>query len=425
VIRRLHYFLAIDDAARQRAALLSAGAGLIPGMLLQWYGEPFDVSAYFSLAVASAVFTLRIWLYCRKANSRVSIKPVVGGRAFKSAAVAAAVFILCVLPAPRVEAHVLDHRLRALTPGAPLTSDAPKKITDTLELAQRLGLPVPSTTLVRVRNAIKGAAVNSSNLDELPPAADALASYGRSLEPHPTSRGAEALEEMRLAGRLAQDAAIGHRAVDEAEANAAVEAYTRAVDLSDGDHFIQSRALLARAGVLALLGRFDEAYTDAKRAEALDSTDLYPIVLLEGIVLATHAKEPADLRQATGLLKLAAKMRAPSDLASSQIMAVTTLAEVYYDLGQYKDSCATALPGLPSAPSLLRGALYQLLSLCYLRSGEYEQALTIAKAYAARGDDPRSTEWLELVSNYPEDRSSTLNLLEKKREPLHLTLHRS
>ncbi len=123
MISRLQYFLTIDDAARQRAALIAAVAGFLSGILLQWGGgEPFDVSAYFSVAVASGVFTLRTWRYCLSAKSRLA-KPVFERRRIlRLAAVSVVVVLLCVLPAPRVEARVLDYRLRALTSGPSLHS---------------------------------------------------------------------------------------------------------------------------------------------------------------------------------------------------------------------------------------------------------------------------------------------------------------
>ena len=427
MIPKLQYFLTIDDAARQRSTLISAAAGFLSGMLLQWYGNPFDVSAYFSVAVASGVFTLRTLLYCRTAKARLLTEPVVERRrVLRFAAVAAAVFLLSVLPARRVEAGVLDRRLRALTPGPSLTPDAPEKITDTMELAQRWGVSIPSTTLVRVRDAIKASAVSTPNLDALPPAANALTEYGRSIAPLPTPRGVEALAEVSLGSQLMRDAAIAHPAVDTNAAKAAVAAYSRAIQLSNGDRTIQSRALLGRASTYTLLGRFDDAYSDAKSAEALDSTDLPALVLIEGLTLATHTTQPSDLKQAAGLLALAEKMQAPPDLASdSKGMAVTTLAEVYYDLGNYNESRAAALRGLALAPPLMINALYQLLSVSFLRSGEYEEALRVAKEYSAKAGDSRSAEWLQLVSNYPTAPQASLDLLEGIRQPLRLTFPRS
>jgi tetratricopeptide (TPR) repeat protein len=428
-MNRLRYFLTIDDAARQKTALVAVTAGFLCGALSQWSGEPFNVSAYSALVTASVVFNLRLWVYCR-ATKRLPSGMVIGRRTvIRFAAVAAGVFLLSVLPAPKVEAGIINRRLRVLTNSGTLTPETSARIADTLNLAQRWSVPVPPSTLVRVRDAIKSSAVNAPSIEGLSPAADALTAYARNAAMQTTPRETAASMQLSAGIQLIQRAngdpeqlAQGHPApVDRAAVEAAIAAFTRAIDLSDGDRALRSHALVARSGAYGLLGRFDEAYGDARSAEGLDSTDLFPILLVEGISLATHTTQPSDLRQAARMLGLVATMQAPPDLASFKGLALNTLAEVYYDLGDFEKSRGAALQGLPVSPPYTVGAVYQLLILCNLRLGDYEQALRLAEEYVSRSDDSRSSSWLEAVRNYPNAPQASLSLLEAVREPLRVT----
>jgi tetratricopeptide (TPR) repeat protein len=421
VTHRLQYFLTVDDAARQHAAAVAAAAGLLFGMLLQWCGEPFDVSAYYAVAIVSSIFTLRVWLYCRKSGRKSTTAPVVDRRMVLRFATAIAVFLLIVLPVPKLETGVLDHMLRALTTGSSLTPQASEKIANSLHLAQQWGVPVPSATLVRVRDAIKSSAASATSGGALPTAANALEAYGQSRSQQQTTEMTEASAELAAGLELSGRIVTSPNGIDVASADAAIADFSRAIQLSDGDHILRARAFLARGYVYSLLLRLDQAYSDAKSAEALGSTDLFLILMLEGTSLATHTAQAADLREAARLLTLADEMEPPSDLVSAfQGLAPASLAEVYYNLGEFKKSSEAALRALALAPSAVRGSLYQVLSLCYLRSGAYEQAVKVAQEYASGVGDWRSIRWLQMVKEYPQSAQSTLDSLETIRQPLSL-----
>jgi tetratricopeptide (TPR) repeat protein len=424
VIRKLQYFLTIDDAARYRAALIGASSGLVSGMLFQWLGGAFHVSAYISIGIAAGIFTLRTWIYCRAAKPKLVAQSVFEHRrVLRFATAAASVFLLSIPTIPKTEARAVDRRLRALTRSPQLTPDRSEKIADALGLAQRWDLSIASNTLVQVRDAIKSSVTTAPSLEALPEAADALGAYGRSRDRNLLLNGGEALAELNAGTQLLERALKDRQsnvASYAAETYAAIAAYTRAIQLSDGDRDLRIRALMNRSVAYSVVFRFGDSYTDAKAAEDLDPTDLYAVFFMEGVSLANHVTNPDDLRQAARLLTIVTRMQPPTDLAPLRSFAVAALAEVHYYLGEFKQASEAALQALASAPPFMMGSLYQLLSLCYLRSGEYEQALTVALEYSTKVGDVLSARWLQLVRNYPRAPQSSLSLLEVIRQPMHM-----
>jgi tetratricopeptide (TPR) repeat protein len=202
--------------------------------------------------------------------------------------------------------------------------------------------------------------------------------------------------------------------------NEAIEIFTRTIELSHGGARLQAAALMMRSYAKSLLGRFDDAYADAKAAEALDSTELFSILLVEGVALSTHEKRE-DLLRSARLLAVVSEMKPPPDLASGTELALENLSEVYYKLGQFPESRQAALRALSSSPAYTAGQLYQIISISYLRSGDYQPALATATEYASRAMGTFAQRWLGLVKEYPESPMQSLDALEAMRQPLSIS----
>ena len=90
------------------------------------------------------------------------------------------------------------------------------------------------------------------------------------------------------------------------EANIAIAAFSRSVEMADGDQSSQIDALLSRTTLYNLLKKPFEAVADAEAAEKLGSLDLSSIVSIEATAFITRGT-PEDhtgiARRSSGVSK--------------------------------------------------------------------------------------------------------------------------
>ena len=408
---RLQYFLTIDDAARRKSALIAIAAGFGFGMAAEAIGEPFDISAYSSIAMLSTVFTVRVWLYCHAATNRQLLANPIFFRPklFRAAIVAAVFVILTAISGPRVEAGVLDRRLRVLS-DKPLSPENAEKITDSLGIAEQWHLVVPPSTLVQVRSTIKKSAADAPQLQTISGPANALARYDREIGgPYD-----DVPVQVRAAYERALESFLALSTPSPAAYSAALSSFTRVIILSDGYPRLQARALLFRATLYLLGGEIDKALADAKIAEALGTLDLGEIFLIEGSALA-RGTNPEDLKRAIRLLTLADQMGPGigQDSLMYHTLALGSRCLTYYHLGEFQETITDAQKLLTIVPPQLHfwQSALKLLSLSYLRIGDYANALKTAEEYAKKVRSPEAMQWLDLVRYYPTDPQFALNEL--------------
>jgi tetratricopeptide (TPR) repeat protein len=417
-MNRLQYFLTIDDAARQKSAVLAIVIGAIVGMGLELSGQPFDLSAYIAVGVLSAVFTIRVFWYCSAVamSKRVSVPTLPRRSLLKAATAAAALFIVGVIPTPRIEAEVLDRRLRALTRRSPLSPEAAEQIADDLNLAEQWKIPLPHQTLVQVRDTIKKSALQAPQSAQSAPLAkpaNALVDYDR--------QDSRVVAELRGVPPLAVEEAHrgqeylfrGNAQGNRADLILSLEALTNAIELSNGNARLQATYLLMRAMTNSSLGNDDAALADVRAAEALGSLEIFYITLIEGVALADRTN-PQDLRRAINLLTLSLQLKTdPSlDPLIYQLVAHSGRCEAYFRLGEYQKAAADAREALATAmgngaPLRLQvpevNNMYKFMILSYLGLQDYQEALKSANEYRARVGSPEAEQWFEMVQRYPQD----------------------
>jgi len=194
--------------------------------------------------------------------------------------------------------------------------------------------------------------------------------------------------------------------------DAALSAINHAIDLSSGNPRLRAEIFLQRAVLHLRAKKFDEALADAETAEALGAIDLDAIFLVEGVTLSLH-EDPKDLRQAVRLLTLADQIESPVDPFDYRIIVLYSRCSAYYKLGEFRETVADAHRLLAILPANAHAVqtTYKLLTVSYLRLGEYKSAQSTAIEYANRIGGPEARQWLDIVNYYPKNPQLALNEL--------------
>lgn len=163
----LDYYLNHDHAARRNTTLVSVTAGAGTGMLLEWAGAPSKIPAICSVLIIGAIEVVRAWRYVQPAERTqfAADAPSATRRSLILAPVSALVFmIVALLPVPRIEAAVVERRLRD-DADAPFKPENAQDIIQTLNHAQDAKIKVPSHVIERVGKKFLDAA-NSDPTDK-------------------------------------------------------------------------------------------------------------------------------------------------------------------------------------------------------------------------------------------------------------------
>jgi hypothetical protein len=122
----LDYYLTKDHAARQRTILISVAAGALAGMSLQLLNGSFALAVIACVAITVGIQFLRALTYKtaivakRKPTNRATLPaPQVRRYLIQAAVSAAGFFVLVALRVSRIEAAVMDRKLREAIAGKP------------------------------------------------------------------------------------------------------------------------------------------------------------------------------------------------------------------------------------------------------------------------------------------------------------------
>src|SRR5687768_17405149 len=116
-MNRLDTFLDLDVKARDRAALVSVGSGMLWGIIAEMVlGARFSVAAYQSVGLSLCVYAVQIYNYCGvSVFENKPIRPFSIPRRVALAAYAyGLIALLNLAPMSSIEAAVLDRRLRRI-----------------------------------------------------------------------------------------------------------------------------------------------------------------------------------------------------------------------------------------------------------------------------------------------------------------------
>jgi tetratricopeptide (TPR) repeat protein len=390
-------------------------AGLVFGLLAKVFSYPFEVSAYGAATIVCASYFLQAWFYCRlSAKAARERTPTLIARRWYLLATGIACGLLAFLPEPSVEAAILDRRLRKLSRGSPLSDGEAEEIKETLGRAQALHVDLSISTKIQVRDAVKTSALREPK-SPFTDAANALVSYVREVKTAtpPPSEAAIAMESAARLGLAAiRPQPTGDVLVNRQEAEASIDALTRAIGLSGSDTSLRSDALLIRAGTYAFLGKADEAQRDLDAAEKLGAADLSEIVSTEALALVTRGN-PDDLRRAVTLLTLAIQLPAPKERHPRlewdyRIDLYSQRASSYLRLGQFSE----AIGDLRKMLDLLKKSLplpglalhcYIAIIASYLLLGDIAEALKATTDWEQGTNDSRAAQVRELIQSNPSE----------------------
>ena len=247
---------------------------------------------------------------------------------------------------PGTEAIAIDRKLRNLTLRTPLTPQDAEQVSHYLTVASRWSLPVKRETLLRVRDAIKVSAMQAPH-PALAKSATALWNYSGPVSRVTPLKIVPPIAEERLQRGLQYWRAAGAQPAPPESTknlNAAVVAFTQAIENSNGYPTFQAFALVCRGEMNLVLGNRVEAAADARAAEALGSLNLAKIADVEGSILA-HQTDLDDARRAVGLLTLVLDINAeqPGTVLYGGVLEYLDRAVAYIRLREYNSAISDAL----------------------------------------------------------------------------------
>ncbi len=317
------------------------------------------------------------------------------------------------VPLRRIEAAKVNSELSALTRGPMLSGEQAKRVATALAVATESHAALPSSTLTRVRDAIRTSVLNGPLSPTIPAAADALARYGREIEPgligyNPQSSQASAA--------LWRGKAAFASSSDRMQLGAAISEFTRAVQLAGTDKGILFEALQWRALAYISMGKYDEALADAEAAQKLGALDLSVVLLVEGQTLAERNRNPDDLRRAVTLLSACAQMRPPlyADARDYHALVFSGLAQAHYELGEFSesvDNARRALAVIPLGNRAVRQDLYRLTIVSYLQLGNSEEALRTSVEFEQGVGGPEASRLREILESNRSDPRRALQII--------------
>ena len=159
----LDYYLTCDHVARRNTTLISIVAGICVGTLLEASGATFKVAAISCILVIAAVEMARARLYTKpfEEESRALDLSSPTRRSFLLVPVSAALFIFfALIPTPRIEAAVLERRLRKLTGEVPLPFE---KVDALINLAIQNNIHISEKTIAAAKHQVLRVAAKESS----------------------------------------------------------------------------------------------------------------------------------------------------------------------------------------------------------------------------------------------------------------------
>ena len=421
---RLNQFLDVDDAARDRAAMLSSVAGIVAfalaKLLLDIGGKALGWVTFSTVGFA---YLIRVWWYCSTSQrERVQTDRFLVPRRLAMGAVTATVLVLFIItPSGVVEAAILDRRLRTLARGKNLSPQQAKEVGSLLDDAAATGRPIELTeaTRVQVYRVVKTSALENPNSRPFVDAAESIVRYTRAQGPSlnalgPQADAAVSAEALAAYTRGVADAlsvltgpmVLPTRNPDDAKK--AIDEFTSTIELAKapGDRKLLSDALTARATMYLYLVQPNDVLRDAEAAEANGSTDLSNILDLEGNALLWRGT-PSDLERSICIFTLLASLpppnwaalEAPRKAVLFHVDALGNLGLAYYRLGKFEDAIRETESALDliykSAPQIepsdelhaLRQSYMQIIA-SNLRLGRINQAALVAKDWAEKTGEP-------------------------------------
>jgi len=159
----LDYYLTCDHVARRNTTLISIVAGSCVGTLLEASGATFKIAAISCILVIAAVEMTRARLYTKpfEKKSRALDLSSPTRRSLLLVPVAAALFVFfALIPTPRIEAAVLERRLRELTGEDPLPFE---KMDALINLAIQNNIPISEKTIAAAKHQVLRVAAKESS----------------------------------------------------------------------------------------------------------------------------------------------------------------------------------------------------------------------------------------------------------------------
>jgi hypothetical protein len=411
---RLDQLLETDSRSRWRIIFVSAAAIAIWGILSELRGVSVHEAQVNATICGAVIFVLQVSFYCaRSAKSQIQLEWIAAVPR-RLVMTAAAVFVLAMIPAPRLEAAILDRRLRALTRDKNLSPEQAKEVGSALDVAAMGRIKLPDSTRVQVYQALKGAGLAHPDSAPIVESANSLVRYTREVtfaparEPKAVTGSTEARDALRLGSSSAMSVLSGPPTVPTArrdDAAKAVSELTRAIELANGqDRDILIGARTMRALMYLYLLNPTNALEDAEALEAEGGTDLSNVLAIEGTALFMRGGRD-DLERSIRIFTLITKLDAPTwessdprQVAALRIDAFGNRGKAYYKLGEYQKciedtqrlldliSESQRTLGLPY-DYYLKNAYLAIIS-SYLQLGNVEQAKKNAEAWLAKSGDP-------------------------------------
>jgi tetratricopeptide (TPR) repeat protein len=421
-----------DNRRRLRDDRLSLILSLAASFLMLALGQPERIAAIAGLAVLGVCmfyFTARYCLIAPQIPARRSrdysgryailYRPVTRRLAWFSAA---AIGLLAAFPLREVEAAVVDRRLLKLTRDPVLSPEQAKQVARTLDAAssQKPLVKLSEETKIRVRDAVKASAQRSP-YSPFVDAADAFVRYVREAEPG-VPPALEAIKDAsaHYAGTF-HLLPSGQIAVDRAEAEKAITALTRAIELSGSDTDLRRVALAARASLYNFVDEPDKALADIDASERLGYAELSEIISVESTAFYLRAgrdHNSNDLNRAVSLLTLAILLPPPRSLPYGEATYRSGLhgqrGTAFLNLGQYKsaiDDFRKVLQLLNESGGqnqVAAGMAFAEITLCYLRLGDLPSALEAVDQWQEATHDTFAARVRGLLESDPKEGLRTL-----------------
>jgi tetratricopeptide (TPR) repeat protein len=309
------------------------------------------------------------------------------------------------LSTKRMEAAIVDRRLRSLTREQPLSPLQLKGITDNLQTASQLPITVSQKTLIQVREAIRVSALKEPGLPKIDDAAKALTRLQQPNQLQSEAGLAYVEGVKKLAVALAPEK---FSVASPIEATEAVAAFTRAIELAGNDTALRIDALLGRATAYNALGKYDDALADTENAYRQGALDLSSVLSLEGAALVGRHR-PEDLKRAIEVITAALQLSPPAwflSIAPRMEIVYRSLQFMnrciaYYGLGEYAKAvsdCEEAVDLMPRN-SVAAPALYVVIVFSYLKLGDVDAALKAASELLNISHDHRAASMLRIIQD--------------------------
>jgi hypothetical protein len=416
-VTRLDQFLDVDDAARDRAAIISslvgAAAFVLGKTLLDLEGKALG---WFTIGAVGLAYALRVWWYCWTAereparNDGVFLTP----RRFAMGALSAGFVALLRSRPPAVAEASLDRTLLALTSDKDLSPTQAREVASALDVAIAGRIKVPDGTRIQVYHAVKDSGLKHPDSEPFIDSGNGIVRYtrkiafARDVDSNVSARSKEARTALGLGLSYANSVFLSSPTApgaDKEDASRAVSEFTRAIELStqDGEKNLSIRARTMRASMYLYLHMPNDALADARSLESNGDTDLSNVLAIEGAALFMRG-ERQDLEQSIRLFTLLTNLDLPtwaSDPTRAAILRIDAFGnrgKAYYKLGEYQ-KCIEDTQRLLDLISesqrtldlsydyYLKGAYLAIIS-SYLQLGNLEQAKKNAEAWLAKSGDP-------------------------------------